>query len=108
MAETGPLIDGAVPRTGSERCQVLLDYATNLYKNWDPLDLEAHSLFKTRLDQLKYEVQTPRIIYDGHWIEVEDDLIDLINDLLPMDHVVYVGEPNPGDIIIDIREVGAD
>lgn len=101
MVETGPLIDGAVPRKDHERCEVLLDYATTLYKEWNPLDVDQHTEFGIRLDDLKYETKTPRIIYDGHFTGVEDDLIDLINDLLPDQYACVLGEPNPGDIIIE-------
>ena len=102
--EPAVIIDGAVPRSDSERCEVVLDHAETLMvelaDNTDPSDMTRIAELRLRLDNLRYDVKTPRIIYPGHFTETEDDLIDWINEVLP-DHLACVlGEPNPGDVII--------
>lgn len=110
MIETGPLIDGALPRTGKERCRVLLDYIDGLLNDYDPIDQNYFDQLRVRRDELASETERSRKLdlWDGWIIEVEDDLVDLINDLLPDAYICTLGEPNPGDVIIRYKEDGED
>lgn len=96
----GIIIDGAVPRSEYERCQTVLGYAQWLVNETDNVTAEQVSKIKC----LEEEVEEPRILWSGHFPETEDDIIDLINDLLPDDLVCTLGEPNPGDVIVGEKE----
>lgn len=95
------IIDGAVPRSDSERCEVVLDYLHSLIYDGPNDPDPAHV---QRYETLERDVEEPRIVYHGYFAEVEQPITDMINELLPDGFVCTVGEQQPGDVVV--REVG--
>ena len=99
-----PLIDGAIPRTPQERCSILLDYANSLLdkayrtNTWDTFPSGSY----VRFFQLEEEYRNN---YEEHdeffeWHSLEDDIIALVNDVLPEDVVMLLHPDDPGTIVI--------
>jgi len=84
------LIDGAVPHDYPERSQMLLNYATDLSSH-----LQSHNT-DDRFQRFQEEVRQARDT--DAWIDLEDEIIDLIEDMLPDD--MCVDMPQPGDVIV--------
>ncbi len=81
----GVIIDGAVGRTDLQRCARLLDYLSDLSPT---------------------VAQEVSISPNDDYTEVENEIIDRINQVLPDQYVCTVGEFCPGDVIV--REIGPD
>ena len=90
------IIDGAVPRDPWERAQKLLDYAT---------DISAQLQVNTTDDRFfayEQDIKTYHGNADFEWADLEDDIIQLIEDMLPVDMCVEMGLACPGDVIVTI------
>jgi hypothetical protein len=68
----------------------------------DPLDLDNHDLLRTRLDDHQREVLRVNADFEW-WNELEDNIIEVINDVLPDHLTCTLGEPNPGDVVVSER-----
>lgn len=90
---TGVVIDGAVPRSDRERVATLHSYL-------ETLSPAAADLFR---DDLEHGTDDGPGT-GGEWSEVEDEVLDKINDVLPREFVCALGETCPGDVIV--REAG--
>jgi hypothetical protein len=103
---TGVIIDGALPRTERERCTRLIDVAHTLADNLPPNI--AKTPYYDQLAILAREADGEAIDPDhGMLTEVEDDIITTMHELLtyyPGELTLYVGEPDPGDVIIIAAE----
>jgi hypothetical protein len=95
----GVVIDGAISRTPTERIHTLLDYADFLIESDD------RSENADKLAELKNEFRSDDFSLE-FWTEFEDDVISLINDMLPDDYICTVGEFDPGTVIV--RKGGTD
>jgi hypothetical protein len=97
------VIDGAVPRTDAERVAKLLDEADILmnimYKksSWREFNTELYKEYWRLNDEYRHAYQKED--YE-HWYELENDVIDLINDLLPDDVVCVLHPDDPGTVVI--------
>lgn len=97
------LLDGAVPRSEQERVGALLAHAKG-FLDRAHLDDAKHGWFATRLDDLEQEAknvgETDEVAFE-FWSEAEDDVIAIINALLPDGLVCGVGlNDNPGDVLV--------
>lgn len=81
----GMVIDGAVPRTAYERCEMLFEYLVRISQ------VGPHS----DLDPAKHEAVAED--YD-YWTSIEDEILTKINEQLPEGYVCTVGLPDPGDV----------
>lgn len=118
----GVLLDGAVPRSGAERVDVLLTYAEGLLADWlapasgpdDPFitdqgRADMAQLRKLRDDWHTYseaEVAQPPLVnpteetaYPG-WGEIEDEVITLISSLLLDPWYCTLAPDDPGTVIV--------
>lgn len=93
---TGCIIDGAVARTNATRVADLLSNADALlehypgpdeYKKFTNLDSES------RIHNEDWE----------HWHELEDDVIELINDVLPDEYICMLHPDELGTVCIWVR-----
>lgn len=91
---SGVLIDGAVPRTGFERCDRLFDYLViycietetpGPHSGLDPNVIEKEVHYGP----------------DAHfWTEHEDELIERISEVLPDPYVCSLHDDDPGTVIV--------
>lgn len=95
---TGVLLDGAVSRSERERVEVLLDEA-DYYATLCSCSSEDSRKLAT-LRQVTSEMTDS----DEGWNEVEDDVIGLINDVLPSGLICVCGEVEPGTVVVRERD----
>jgi hypothetical protein len=100
-----PLIDGALPRSNSERVSILLDYALSLLPSKTNFKLAEYR--ELRLEYKIHEAQEiphPPLVHPEneweHWNELEDDVIALINELLPEPWIMTIHPDDPGTVVI--------
>ena len=98
--KTGLIIDGGLPRTEAERVSKLLDEAKVLidehYKksSWDTFNCELYKKYHQLENEYRHQYKNEDYEF---WGEIEDEVIELINDLLPAD---YICELHEGDVTI--------
>lgn len=101
----GVLIDGALPRSESERCTVLIDYAIGLVPDAAHRLQDEEPTYRQLTDKVaeltnEVRLQVERQEPYEHWNEVEDQLIQLISDLLPDPWYCTLVEHDPGTVIV--------
>ena len=94
------VIDGAIPRDSIERVEVVFQYTRDLILE-EGGDIEQVA---DKLIELGRRAGRPLYQDDAEATEVEDDIINHINEILPDGWVCTVGEFTPGDVIV--REFG--
>ena len=99
----GVIIDGALPRTPKERCHKLLAHCEDILAAAPPR-FGKHE-YKEEIDRLTAYVDIQA--EDDHlveWNEIEADICQLMadgaNSLELSQYHVYVGDPDPGDVVI--------
>jgi len=86
----GCWLDGGFPRTPQERIQRLLDVANS----WGlPEDRIKH--YEQEVDTILADPDTAEFIY-----ELEDELINEMEKLLPEGLTIVLGDPSPGDVCV--------
>lgn len=118
----GVLLDGAVPRSGAERVDVLLTYAEGLMADGlapatgldDPYVTDQAREWSTQLQKLRddwhtysdAEVAQPPLVnptgeteYPG-WSEMEDEVIGLVCSLLPDPWYCTLQPDDPGTVVV--------
>lgn len=86
------LIDGAVPRSDLERLDVLLGYMESIARTPGNRKVYA-SLLRQRV------TTTEEFAH-----ELEDEIVSCINVILPDGWALTIGEANPGDAIVAVKE----
>jgi hypothetical protein len=89
MEYEGVIIDGAVPRDDYERCVAVFDYLVVISEVGPHQELDP-----------AWVQENARIVYPEMWVDLENEILDKINDILPDPYVCTVGEWNPGDVIV--------
>lgn len=104
-----PLMDGAMPRSNSERVDLLLAYAearlARLAPAADsPLAVRAAGLREEWREYSAQETPRPPLVHPDDefefWHEVEDDVMALISDLLPDPWYCTLHPDDPGTVVI--------
>lgn len=101
-----PLIDGAMPHTDAERCKILLNYAADVMKELKVESPTKSVLLLHKYEELEREYNHWYLAEDTveFWHELEDEIIELCNDILPDDVVMLLHPDDPGTIVIWHRE----
>lgn len=97
------IIDGGLSRTEAERVAKLLDYANvcldKAYKaeGWRTFPIELYKKFHELEEEYRFRYLQEDWAF---WHELEDEVMNLINDLLPEDHVCMLVPDDPGTVIV--------
>jgi hypothetical protein len=89
------IIDGAIPRIPPERCQRLLDYAHDEVLN----QAQINHAFE-RWTEFYTEITVNWSDEEFEWWSLEDDIIDFINEMLPVDCICLIHPDDPGTVVI--------
>jgi len=102
------IIDGGIYRTEADRVSVLLGYAAVEIERSRLRMPDSNGIrLRDRYNELNKEYQVhldePEFEY---WCEIEDDVIELISDALPIGWVCELAEHDPGTVLV--AELGED
>lgn len=106
---TGCILDGCIPRTNATRVADLLDEAEALLNQttFENSELTLSVSLWDRYYNLLHESKTHDEDHE-FWNEIEDDVIDLINDLLPQEYICELHPAESGTVGIWLAEEDDD
>jgi len=97
------IIDGALPRTEAERVSALLDEANTMldrmYKDleWQDFPTTEYKEYYRLLEEYAHAYCKEDYPF---WHELEDEVIDLLNKLLPDGQICLLSPDDPGTVVI--------